>query len=387
MSDLNKKIIIIGAGISGISCALILEKLGFDVIIYSKDKPLGKPISPSHVSLYPAASIIPHSVSHVNVNTILQHSLSFFEQLSSARFPGLVTHKHFELFSENKKDAPDYSTFMKKFRMLGKSELDYVPNHPDIPLSSGWEFECYFADWGFYFPSLVKKFEQSSGSIITKEISYNEIEFLESDIIINCAEINGPNIAGEEFYPILQKGHIINIKGVPSLTDSTGKTISYNFTPPLEFYQSELGYIQDLYCYPCHDGLILGGSRQTGTLSNTGVWVGEEVIEPFQKLDNRKFPEQIISIQQQIIKSTFGVNLDSYPDKSLKIGYRFMGNKTEGLRLDSEEKFNKLIVHNYGHGGAGVTLSWGCAFDVASVIMKRLTGNEPDIEMLASLFS
>ncbi|KAK6036666.1 hypothetical protein COOONC_25829 [Cooperia oncophora] len=29
-----------------------------------------------------------------------------------------------------------------------------------------------------------------------------------------------------------------------------------------------------------------------------------------------------------------------------------------------------LIVHNYGHGGSGVTLFWGCAMDVVKIISR-----------------
>ncbi|MFN2499088.1 MAG: FAD-dependent oxidoreductase [Pyrinomonadaceae bacterium] len=35
--------------------------------------------------------------------------------------------------------------------------------------------------------------------------------------------------------------------------------------------------------------------------------------------------------------------------------------RPEGFRVEVERVANKLLVHNYGHGGAGITLSWGTA--------------------------
>lgn len=46
-----------------------------------------------------------------------------------------------------------------------------------------------------------------------------------------------------------------------------------------------------------------------------------------------------------------------------------------GVRLDNEQRGpGKYIVHNYGHAGAGITLSWGCAANVENRI-QRLFGN------------
>ena len=40
------------------------------------------------------------------------------------------------------------------------------------------------------------------------------------------------------------------------------------------------------------------------------------------------------------------------------------------VRLEVEVITGRTIVHNYGHGGAGVTLSWGCADEVASLVSQ-----------------
>jgi D-amino-acid oxidase len=42
------------------------------------------------------------------------------------------------------------------------------------------------------------------------------------------------------------------------------------------------------------------------------------------------------------------------------------------VRLEAERSGNLTIVHNYGHGGSGVTLSWGCAEDAAELALAAL---------------
>jgi glycine/D-amino acid oxidase-like deaminating enzyme len=41
------------------------------------------------------------------------------------------------------------------------------------------------------------------------------------------------------------------------------------------------------------------------------------------------------------------------------------------FRLEPETVGDKFVVHNYGHGGAGITLSWGCAQEIVDIVSKR----------------
>jgi D-amino-acid oxidase len=39
--------------------------------------------------------------------------------------------------------------------------------------------------------------------------------------------------------------------------------------------------------------------------------------------------------------------------------------RRSGIRLEADRLGdNRPVIHNYGHGGSGFTLSWGCARDV-----------------------
>lgn len=366
----EKKIIIIGGGISGISCGYLLQKLGYEIHLYSASELSSSILDPTHVSLFPSASVIPHSVSHPNLIPLFKDSEQLFDLLLKQNFKGLTKHKHYELFGFHK-EAEDYALNMQNFKLLDSSDFKEAPHHPTIETVSGWEFNCFFADWSEYFPALIDSFLKEGGIVEKKSILPEDLEALESDIIINCAEIGGPVLAGEAFNPVLYKGHLLYVPDAPKLENADGDTVSYNFTPGSDIYQSESGVEQDVYCYPRKDGWILGGSRQKGTINELGEWHGENSLSPFFESKSERYPEQIISLNSEIIKSTFGIDLKSFGEISPRMAYRFMGNGKDELQLDSEERNNKLIIHNYGHGGAGVTLSWGCALKVAGLIQQR----------------
>jgi hypothetical protein len=57
------------------------------------------------------------------------------------------------------------------------------------------------------------------------------------------------------------------------------------------------------------------------------------------------------------------------------LGYRPVRDPDgDGVRLELAQEAGRSVVHNYGHGGAGITLSWGCVLRVARILDDRLAG-------------
>jgi glycine/D-amino acid oxidase-like deaminating enzyme len=187
----------------------------------------------------------------------------------------------------------------------------------------------------------------------------------------------------------------VDIGGALPHNLTTSEVFSYNYYPPPEMYGPVGELPQDVYFYPRHDGLLLGGTRfescdldplsphysDEQTTWRGDEWRGETVdialagglagIEPV--------PTPILSVNRDIILGLTGIDLDRFP-KSALTGYR---HKRSTVRLEKTESCGVQVIHNYGHGGAGVTLSWSCALDSA----MRLLGRTVAVEEIQSLLA
>jgi D-amino-acid oxidase len=57
-----------------------------------------------------------------------------------------------------------------------------------------------------------------------------------------------------------------------------------------------------------------------------------------------------------------------WPREPVRVGLRPV--RRQNIRLEREP--GTRIVHNYGHGGSGLTLSWGCAAEVVDSVERLL---------------
>jgi hypothetical protein len=79
----------------------------------------------------------------------------------------------------------------------------------------------------------------------------------------------------------------------------------------------------------------------------------------------------MVQLNRELIRSATGVDIGSWP-RTATVGYRCVRTaESGGVRLEAETGGDKLIVHNYGHGGAGVALAWSCAVRVAQIIVAE----------------
>jgi D-amino-acid oxidase len=358
----RKKAVVLGAGINGLTCGLVFQQGGYNTRIITAAEWKNDSDNPFFASLYPASSIKPVTVKSPILHELVRESRQRFSELLSMPGAGVRQHKHFEIF-EQPEAEPDYAREMSNFQLLENGTSENIPRrHSRIP-TWGWSYDVLFADTPLYLPWLRKQYLNCGGEIHINSLVSNDISKLPEELVINCTGTGAVGLF-EDYEDDVRfvKGHqiIIRSEDIPKSYRTTD--FSYNYTAGKSVYRNPDGLAADVYFYPRSDCWIIGASRQECQFDDKGNITEEPPVHESMIIGNIAVPAPMYEINRAILLETLGVQIGDLP-KTARYGYRFI-RKNKGLRLEIVKRQEKYIIHNYGHGGAGVTLSWGCAFKV-----------------------
>ncbi len=316
----KRKVIILGCGVSGLTTGIKLLESDFAVKIVAVSLP------PKTTSDVAAAYWYPYKVSPRD-KVLRWASLSYqrFLELKENPETGVSMFELVKIFSHPMSD-PFWKSVVRSFRRLNSEELpkDYV---------DGFMAEVPIIETPLYMGYLVRTFLNMGGSIekLEKEIdSVKELCGL-GDLIVNCSGLGSRKICNDkDSFPI--RGQIIR-------TTNPGLSRCIN---------DELGPLAVSYVVPRTNDCILGGTAEENNWSlEIDPTTAEEILRKCKILEP---------------------NLNDAEVLDHKVGLR--PGRVE-VRLELERISGScVLIHNYGHGGAGFTLSWGCAEDVHALVVR-----------------
>ncbi len=389
MADPRPDVCVLGGGVSGLTTAAVLSLLGYRVHLAAEDL-IGGPgrrperPDPAFASMYPAASVIPRSVVIADLAWHIETSLRFYAALQFAAIAGVRRQRHFELF-EWPVDVPEYAGQLPAFAPVpsGTSPGPEVPRRAGADGVSGWTFECFFAEMPQYEQWLRRAVAALGGHMVRcSHLEPRDLPGLPAPVIVNCTGYGSGTLFDDEANLVLVRGvlvHVLVDRRHPA--GQRAPLFSYNYTPDRSVYPAPSGEAADVYWYPRVDSWVLGGTRLSGRLDRWGRWSGEEPAGPTVDIDGVAVPAPVLDLNRELIRSAIGVDIAPWP-RAATVGYRCARTpESGGVRLEPDTMGNKLIVHNYGHGGAGVALAWSCAVRVAAIIAaERGPGSSPRVD-------
>jgi D-amino-acid oxidase len=309
-------ILIIGCGVSGLSCGIRLLEAGFSAQIWARDLP---PRTTSNVAAavwYPYKAYPEHLVVGWSAATYAD-----FVQLAQVPETGVIQRAGIEIFPWEVED-PWWRAAVPGFRHATASEL------PD-GYRGGYVFEAPVVEMPVYLGYLIQRFESLGGQITVRALASVDEAFAQADRVIDCAGLGARELIGDAtLVPI--RGQVVRVAQVGIE----------------RFWLDDYGPGGVTYIVPRANDCILGGTADEGSEDLTpDPATAAAIIERCAALEPRLRDAEILEH---------------------KVGLR-PGRPT--VRLEAEQWApGKLLIHNYGHGGAGVTLSWGCAAEVLRLV-------------------
>ncbi len=337
------KITVVGGGVTGLTTAIKLSEAGHDVTVVARQYMDG------------TTSWVATAIWHLfwvdldddRLNEWSVKALDELIKLADVPEAGVTLVRgiecvrdgkgEYQSFADAKTDAlwqslvPYYERLTRE-QLLARLPHGWNPNGPN-PLLGGYIIEVPIADMSKYLPYLMGRLE--SLGVACKTGSFSSIDEIKSahpsDWYVNCTGLGSKRLVGDT--------EVIGIKGQIVRVTRDGTVTEYiadDFSP--------LGMT---YVLPRGCDVILGGSEDPN----------ESVDE-----DSEVDPVLAAAILDRCAALVPDVaNAEVLEHRAALRPFR------QRIRLEVDVEQSDLI-HNYGHGGSGVSLSWGCADDVVALV-------------------
>ncbi|ERH08266.1 MAG: FAD dependent oxidoreductase [halophilic archaeon J07HX64] len=325
---------IIGGGIQGVSTGLLLEHVGVDTQLVSEDFAyLNGEDVPTVASNYASASIYPVAVETdiADDELIRQCEESFLPFYETAGIP-VRKQTHYYLYEQSQ--GEDFTVPPRMDAQHISSYRKPIPSRSGETVSDGYVCSEYMVEMPEYMPLLFEAYTQAGGTMTRRSVSQAEIGGFSTDYLINCSGYGSRTLFDDSSMRAI-KGHILE---VPHDSDRPLE-FSYTYTPR--------EYSHYAYMYPRKETIVFDGSYLAGDIVD-GDWEGESPTNPVT-VDGVEIPERLLTVNRDVMRNHLQFSDD---DVAVKYGYRPY--REDGLRVEKSGD----IIHNYGHGGAGVSLSW-----------------------------
>jgi D-amino-acid oxidase len=303
------RVIVVGAGVIGLSCAVRLAEAGYEVAVFARDLPL------ETTSAVAAAVWYPYLAAP-------RDKVAAWSKTTYDEFAGLAEHEESvrlrtgtELLRD---EAPD------PWWAGAVPDLRRLTDRPD-GYADGWSFTAPVVEMPRYLPYLVGRLDAAGGTLTRAALSALPNS---AEVVVNCAGLGARRMAGDDsLSPV--RGQIVYV-GQPGLT---------------EWLIAEDAAGEVTYVVPRKHDVVVGGTSQP---------------------DDWNLSADPATAERMLARA---VALIPRLAKAEVIGHRVgLRPARPSIRCEATDLGGRRVVHCYGHGGAGVTVSWGCADEVLGLV-------------------
>jgi D-amino-acid oxidase len=303
-----QRVVVVGAGVVGLSCAMRLLGAGHRVDVLARDLPLETTSSVAAAIWHPYLAF-----PQERVTTWGPAAYAEFARQAADGVDGVVMRRGTELMRE---PAPD-PWWTDAVRGMGHVQ-------PRAPYADAWCFVTPVIDMPRYLVWLTDRVMDAGGTITRMALA----RLPEAPLVVNCSGLGSRLLAGDtSTRPV--RGQVVVVE---------------QFGLDEWWLCEEAAGELPTYVIPRATDVVLGGTHDVGEWSRTpSPEVADDILRRASALVPAVADAKVVRHKVGLRPARPEVRLERVGD----------------------------VIHCYGHGGSGVTLSWGCADEVLGLAEKR----------------